>query len=102
VLFVTRMLEPGDVLKDSDLYAGDAPREFVTASWVPVERRAELIGQQVLATLQADSPLWWQMLNVPGTSRSCEFEASRVVTAERRRASARLAAAWVEKESASW
>ncbi len=102
VLFVARDLREGDVLKAGDLREGDGPPEFVTASWIPAERAQELIGQQVLAELEKDTPLWWQMLNTPGTPGNCEFEASRASDMTKKIVAQRAAAAWVEKESASW
>jgi hypothetical protein len=102
VLYVVHDLHEGDVLKAGDLREGDAPPEFVTSSWIPAERAQELIGQQVLAELEKDTPLWWQMLNTPGTPGNCEFEASRASDAVKKTTAQRAATAWVEKESASW
>lgn len=102
VLFVTRELKAGDVLKAGDLREGDAPREFVTSSWIPAERREELVGQRLITELEEGAPLWWQMLNTPGTARSCEFEASHAFDEAEKLTAQRAAAAWVERESASW
>lgn len=100
VLVVARAVAAGATLTDADLAALNVPPELLTASWIDASRRADVVGRRVVVALNPGEPVWWQMVEAPGSFAACVQHANAARDEARRKLAPAAARAWLEKAGA--